>query len=212
MITEKEFNEFNEMLIEKEFSEDDKELSPEMDKYFDEIFEEIDGEENEEAEPKVKAEYIQMSLDDLIAEHKKLVEMLEKSGNAELEREAIEQKAELEKYIEMRQGEFKVGDAVKIVSGSKDHLGRIGYIAKVLNNGKEDYYEVRMGDMGLDLCFAENIKKINNPNTIPDITQSDEEQPKIKSDEPEHKVGIVAAFEKMKEDLLKRIELEDGTL
>jgi ATP-dependent protease Clp ATPase subunit len=120
---------------------------------------------------------------------------------------------ELAKYIEMRKGEFSIGDAVKIVSGSKDHLGRIGYIAKILNNGKEDYYEVRMGDMGIDLCFPNDIKKINNPNTIAAINNEPdvEEKPIVKADEePKHQVGIVAAFEKMKEDLLKRIELEDG--
>lgn len=159
---------------------------------------------------KLKAEYIQMNLDDLIAEHKKLVDMLMNSNNAELQTEALDQAKELNKYIEMRKGEFSVGDSVKIMSGSKDHLGRIGYISKILNNGKEDYYEIRMGDMGVDLCFKENIKKINNPNTIAAITPETqvEEKPVIKSDEK--RTGIVAEFEAMKEELLKRMELEDG--
>ena len=114
------------------------------------------------SKPKLKAEYLQMSVKELIAEHKQLVEVLKNDNPEEIKNEYEKQVKELEKYIQENQ-KFKKDDVVKIMSASNSHIGKMGKIGRTFNNGEEDYYEVILSD-GYELSFAENLKKIKDAN------------------------------------------------
>ncbi len=59
-------------------------------------------------EPEVKADYIEMSLDDLISEHKKLIKIMKEDNPEEVKKELEDQKKELEDYIhKKKQAEMK---------------------------------------------------------------------------------------------------------
>jgi phage portal protein BeeE len=52
--------------------------------------------------PIMKTDYLKMDLDDLIAEHKKLIKIMESDNDEAINKELVEQKKELESYIEKK--------------------------------------------------------------------------------------------------------------
>lgn len=63
--------------------------------------------------PQVKGDFVNMKLDELIEEHKKLVKVLESDNPKEIKQEAENQKKELEEYIEKKKDpEVKASDSI----------------------------------------------------------------------------------------------------
>lgn len=93
----------------------------------------------------IKAEYTRMNLDELIAEHKRLVQILETGTDSEQMQEAEDQRRELEHYIEQRKKDvekkkiyLKPGD--KAPEGYAVQEGKAGgrYYESEAREGKEE--------------------------------------------------------------------------
>ncbi len=159
---------------------------------------------------KLKAEYVQMSVDDLIEEHARLVTVLEELKPEDVKEELEEQKKELESYIDEKKKSLmknlKVGDTVKIMNASI-HAGQIGKIEQIFNNGNENYYQVTFVN-GSDLLFPENIKKIRDADFNLSEHLMTNTPIKVKS---EHDDEISEYFKAVKKDLLERFDINGSS-
>jgi restriction endonuclease S subunit len=159
--------------------------------------------------PVLRAEYVNMSVDDLIKEHKRLLEVLHNANPEELQAMYVEQEKELAGYLKERQP-YVSGDIVKVMSGSNAHLGKTGTIGRTFNNGTEDYYEVVFND-GFDLLFKENMKKIRGANfnfttnLIAEAPQDALLSPGVKAKETDE---LAEYFSTIREKLLNQLERE----
>jgi hypothetical protein len=166
----------------------------------------------ERARLKADKQSVELSLDELIAEHRRLLNVLNNGDPETLRKEAEDQSKELQDYINKKEASkpFKVGDTVKVMSSSFGHTGKVGIISSVGNNGAEDFYDVKFHD-GQDVLFAENLKKIRDSEyslsrqLMKESVETPSEEPVVKAEVDE----VSEYFAKVRKHLVKQIEREE---